>query len=77
MRVKVLRAFCIAGLRQEVGSIINVPDSIGREVLQMRKAEQVAGVPAAEVVGVPAAAPAEQSTPAQAAIPKRTIRKEK
>lgn len=53
MRIKVLRAFCIAGLRQEVGSILDVPDSLGREVLQMRKAE-IAKEPAPEVIPAPA-----------------------
>jgi hypothetical protein len=38
VRIQVLRAFCIAGLRQEVGSIIDVADSLGREVVQMGKA---------------------------------------
>ena len=41
MRVKVLRAFCIAGARQEPGSQVDVADHIGRELIGLGKAEKV------------------------------------
>jgi hypothetical protein len=51
MRVRVLRAFCIAGERQEPGTEIEVPDSIVRELVHMGKAERADGVAQAASFG--------------------------
>ena len=40
MQLRVLRAFYAAGLMQEVGSIVTLPDATAREVIGMGKAEE-------------------------------------
>lgn len=46
MRVRVLRAFCIRGERQEPGVELDVVDIIAAELIAIGKAERVAGAPA-------------------------------
>lgn len=58
MKVTVVRAFLIAGIRQEPGATLDLPDPLAKEMLALNKAVPVLGVPDAEVVGDPAAAPA-------------------
>ena len=48
MRVRVIRAFLIAGERQEIGSEIDVPKSLADEVIYLRKAARVADAPPAQ-----------------------------
>ncbi len=43
MRVRVLRAFCLGGTRQEPQSAIDVADHIGRDLIALGKAERIAG----------------------------------
>lgn len=50
MRVKVLRAFCIAGVRQEPGKIVELDDYAARETIFLGKAEP-AGAAAPAVSG--------------------------
>lgn len=50
MRIKVLRAFCIAGARQEPHSEIEVSELFAREVIALGKAEKV-GAPAPAASG--------------------------
>jgi hypothetical protein len=50
MRVKVLRAFCIAGARQEPGTTIELADHLVRELVVLGKAE-VADAPASAPAG--------------------------
>jgi hypothetical protein len=47
MQVKVTRAFLHKGERQEPGTVLDLPDPIGREIVAMGKAELVAGAPVA------------------------------
>lgn len=46
MRVRVLRAFCIRGERQEPGIELEVGDVTAVELVAIGKAERVAGEPA-------------------------------
>ncbi len=48
--VTVTRAFCIAGLRQEVGSVVEVSDGLAIELVALGKASR-------DVVPAPPAAP--------------------
>jgi hypothetical protein len=41
MRVKVLRAFCVQGARQEIGATIELADFTAREMVTLGKAELV------------------------------------
>jgi len=41
MKVTVLRAFLIRGERQEIGSVIDVADDFGREMVMLQKASPV------------------------------------
>lgn len=41
MRIKVTRAFCLAGLRQEVGAVLDLPEHQAREALLWNKAQIV------------------------------------
>ena len=43
MKLEVTRAFLIEGLRQEVTSIVEVPDNLGRELIHMGKAKAAPG----------------------------------
>ena len=47
-RVKVLRAFMFEGKAQPVGSVVNVSDSVFRDVIGSMKAEAVKDDPAPE-----------------------------
>lgn len=46
MQVRVLRAFCIRGERQEPNKVINVSELDAVSLIAMGKAERVAGEPA-------------------------------
>ena len=64
--VTVTRAFCIAGLRQEVGSVVEVSDSLAIELAALGKASRDVG-------------PATEQPPAKVAAseaPKRKAKKE-
>lgn len=70
VRLRVLRAFLLGGVRQEVGSIALVPRQQVAELLYQRRAERVPDVPApAPAVTAPTAAPAKAD-----AAPKTTPR---
>jgi hypothetical protein len=51
MKVKVLRAFCIRGERQEIGAELDVADAFGRQLVQLGQAAPV--TVAAPPKGVP------------------------
>jgi hypothetical protein len=60
MKVEVVRAFLLHGLRQEVGSIVEMPDHLGREAMYMGKAKAAPG----EVLEQPSGPMTMQNTPA-------------
>lgn len=45
MRVVVVRAFLVEGARQEPGTVLDLPDSVGVELVAMGKAERAADAP--------------------------------
>lgn len=47
MKVKVIRAFLLKGERQEVGSVVEVKDSLAAELIHNLRAERVGDTPAA------------------------------
>lgn len=47
MKVNVTRAFLLAGKRQEVGTSVEVSDSVGRELVASGKAERDKAAPPA------------------------------
>jgi hypothetical protein len=47
MLVRVVRAFCIRGERQEPGKELEVPDQVGLEAVFLGKAERVNPAPSA------------------------------
>jgi hypothetical protein len=47
MKVKVVRALCIAGERQEPGTVIELPDVRARELIWIGKVEAVGDKPVA------------------------------
>ena len=46
MHIKVERAFCIGGVRQEIGTVLEVPERFGRELIVGAKAQAVEAPPA-------------------------------
>lgn len=50
MEIRVKRAFYVAGLVQEVGNILNLPDPLAKEVIGSGKAEECQGTCAAAPV---------------------------
>lgn len=66
-RVRVLRAFCIRGERQEAGTVLDVPRYFARELVSVAKAELVT----AEASQAPAA----ESAPAPTSKGKKDARK--
>lgn len=59
MKVSVIRAFLMGGIRQEPGATLDLPEAIAREMLAMNKAvafvepEAVQAAPAAEATAKP------------------------
>ncbi len=65
-KIKVLRAFILDGSPTKVGSVIEVPVSLGIELRTAKKAEKV--------VEVPAEKPAETVPESKAAAPQKGVK---